>query len=119
MPTQNDIVAAIHGQLGEALRRVFSNLKGSGDDGPFSFSPDRGLLAQLLDPNQTRPRITVGLVLNLLPDIRPDGPGSPAAESSRLELRDRLGLIPSVWASSRPFPPAPRRPRRWHDRQSG
>lgn len=95
MPTQNDIVAAIHGQLGEALRRVFGNLKGPGDDGPFSFSPDRGLLAQLLDPNQTRPRITVGLVLNLLPDIRPDGPGSPAAESSRLrELRDRLGLIP-------------------------
>lgn len=93
--TQNDIVAAIHGQLGEALRRVFGNQRGSEDDSPLSFTSGGTLSQQLLDPNQKRPQITVKLILNLVPDIRPDSSGSPDTESSRLrELGARLGLLP-------------------------
>jgi hypothetical protein len=93
--TQNDIVAAIHGQLGEALRRVFGNQRGSDDDGPLSFTAGGTLSQQLLDPNQKRPQITIKLILNLVPDIRPDSPGSPDTESSRLrELGSRLGMLP-------------------------
>lgn len=91
---QIDIVTAIHGQLGDVLSRVFAKQIGADKDGPLEFlSGGDTLSQQLLDPERKWPRITARLILNLVPDIRPDSPGS--SESSHLrDLGTRLGMLP-------------------------
>jgi hypothetical protein len=99
MATQNEIAVLIHQQLGQTLREVFANPRGVIADSANPFDVSGGtLLEQLQAPNEDATRITLRVILNLVPE----GPASDSEMTQRAgaallsELEDRWSNIKAL-----------------------
>ena len=95
-PTQNVIAALIHVQLGQTLRDVFAGKDGVFDGIANPFSSSAGtLLEQLQEPQDDPPRLSLRLVLNIVPDLLPEGSEAMRAGTSLItRVRERLRAMP-------------------------